>query len=321
MKQFEEIDKEVFRAKLKDLYFKFLLEQFVEKHKADRDSILEKINKIYDKALSLNLTKEQLHSLAISKYKFTFLDHDDTTTDDIIHGTVYGLIALCHGDRKLVQGFINSLSKDYFILIDPSELRINNKKLSNEEELDAKELCAAVASYAKECIKEFSDELSAGLENIVAESNNLVSEQNDEPVNKRSISFEEDIANKKMIFKETSKELSILDYVFNNFLSWIYELPECLQEHILNTEVVKKILEEKEIVEKLYNHQYFLKGFEELLAADKKEVIDETLSREEKVKVSLLLYEEMIDTELRLENNLIQGIILPMDSGGIINWY
>lgn len=127
--------------------------------------------------------------------------------------------------------------------------------------------------------------------------------------------------------KNELTEESELSAFILNFLAWIYELPEWLQEKMLNSAPVRALLGEAEAIEAIYNqNNYLLKQLTNLFTHDKSTSLNDITEDKQSSKVTPTTLEsgntfELVDTTMILQNPQVTGLILPtmaIGSGNIL---
>lgn len=355
-----------FSNKLRDYVVLCLINQYKLKLSLgeidNNDDIVKDISYIFNKALTLKLSHKNLHGISVLRAKFTFLEHGDTTVDDIIHGATYKLIALCNEDKKAIQETISSLYTFRFIL-EQSDLYLvsyNIKYLVDPNEAEA--LCKDVAKLTKECINEFLKELKATgtimTSKELAEhkraldlsttdeeddySNDKIQDETDDEdtkpssidnssqdINQRSISFQElKEENDKNMATSNKKDIKVIDIhsVYNlalqKFLSWINELPEWLQKQVLNSSVVKAIIESIEQNAKIYDKKVDLDIYQQDQISSEEvslRYIEDAIDQKAAVS-EVSTSAELVDTSMILDEQYVSGLILPISGEQVINF-
>lgn len=353
-----------FSNKLRDYVVLCLINQYKIKLSLgqidNNDDIVKDISYIFNKALTLKLSHKNLHGISVLRAKFTFLEHDETTLDDIIHGATYKLIALCNEDKKAIQETISSLYTFRFIL-EQSDLYLvsyNTKYLVDPNEAEI--LCEDVANLTKECIKEFLEELKTTgrimTSKELAENNrrelelSRTDEEDDysddkfedesdedtkpssidnsrQDVNQRSISFQEskeENSKDRTTSNETETKVddynSLLNLVLMKFLFWTKELPEWLQKQILSSSAVKAVIESTEQNAKIYDKKVDLDIYQQDISSEADSFSHIDDAIDQKAYVSEVLSSELVDTNMIFDGNYVSGLILPTSGEQAINF-
>ncbi|MCT4635307.1 MAG: hypothetical protein N4A31_03540 [Rickettsiales bacterium] len=106
--------------------------------------------------------------------------------------------------------------------------------------------------------------------------------------------------------------------------AWIYELPEWMQEQILNSTPIKTIIEETETLAAIYDSsKYVLNHLNNMFTTEKVTNCDYDVVVEQEDKVTFLdsAYRDLVNTTMILEDTQVTGLILPMvdiNSGNIL---
>jgi hypothetical protein len=272
--------------------------------------------------------------------KFNFLSHSGSGADNLIHEVAYILVGLCSGNKELVQRY-------------SSPWRILYSDLNEEKSLDwdhSRALCQDVANLTRECVKDFLYEIknfgkimtSAELEehnnaltaptaeednysddefetysdddklsSTDTSKNNQETQQNDASLSIENDITEEENSNSSEIKADyDSKPNLVLEFI----LSWINELPQWLQDKILDSSPIKSLVESIEQTSAMYDKKSVSDIFtisQSFEASDslQNEVED---NRQEKVKLCDLPSEGAIDMTMIWKEPTVNGWILPM---------
>jgi hypothetical protein len=341
---------------LRDVYAQILIKQCSKKLGSEdiKDEIDLKnyLILIFEKALELKLSQKELEKLESMRVKFSFL-HYGTKADESIHQFLRIFTALRNGDKKAVE----SLVVRWPILDEQGNALSLRRGLDWEY---SKALRDDVANLARECIREFLQELrdtgrvmtSAELaecrlslttldiaeedesySNDEFESDTDTSESNTikdastttdtsvahcaaqgRAASLEVITDEEDSdKTKDIITVETENSSSHLDIALNNLLNWIYELPEWLQEQVLNSAPIKLLIESAEQQAAIYNKNTVANLFAKLLSTDiannSADAVEDNINA--KATVADTSFSESIDTSMILNEPTVTGWILP----------
>jgi hypothetical protein len=101
---------------------------------------------------------------------------------------------------------------------------------------------------------------------------------------------------------------------FEILYNWVYELPEWLQEQILNSTPIRSLFEEAEKTAAIHDSKYIQNQIEKIFIAETTNKSEDiTVDKQsEKVTFAELPSQDLVDTSMILENSQITGLILPI---------
>ncbi len=123
--------------------------------------------------------------------------------------------------------------------------------------------------------------------------------------------------------KNDSDNEAKLSITLLNLLSWIFELPEWLQERILNSTPIRALLEEDESTTAIYESNYILNHLAKMFITGKEGNSGDPTegTQSEKIALAELPSQDLIDTSMILNEPTVPGWILPtvavIGSGGL----
>ena len=327
--------------------------------------LVEYVSAIFQKALGPKLSHRELENIESMHTKFSFLQYHKTSTDNTIHGLSHDLMALCSGDKKKVESFVSP----WPILDEQGNVLSLRRGLDWEY---SKALRDDVANLARECIREFLEELrdtgrimtsaelgeyrlSLATLDMTEEDESYSNDEfesdtdaNDSSTSTKDASTTDNSAahcvvqkraasgattdekdgdkTKDIITVETENSSSHLDIALNNLINWIYELPEWLQEQVLNSAPIKLLIESAEQQAAIYNKNTVASLFAKLLSTDiannSADAVEDDINAKATVADTSLA--ESIDTSMILNEPTVTVWILPtvaIDSGNLFGDY
>lgn len=372
---------------LRDVYAQPLIRQCSKKLGStdikDNSDLKNYIVLIFEKSLELEVSTKELEKLESMRSKFPFLYYHGTKTDNLIHGFLYLFVALCNKNKKVIE----SLVSRWPVLDDQGNVLSLRRGLEWEY---SKALREDVANLAKDCIKEFLQELretgrvmtsaelaehrqsltssdtteeddysndefetetgSASVVTATRATNSQVedshssdeSEANADTSNKPAVEAgaasgsdgdkkieaslstadNEERAQSNNIVSTKTEDNSKPNTLLNHLLSWIYELPEWLQEQLLNSAPVKALIESAEQWDAIYDKKSVGELFAKLLSVDP--VSNSVDATKDNINAKATISEsttESIDTSMILNEPTITGWILPTVAIGSDNLF
>ncbi len=285
-------------------------------------AILDIANNCAQSSTHLSNYNSELFKSIVLKLK----QHYDKDISNILVGYRIHLISKKHSDieNKVFSDFLVATKSNFDNIVDCSHPSVTNQELQKTENSPD-----TGSVNDKENLVTTNSDITH-TDGGAAEGHDSTSSTGDETASQRStfLTGINDADKKKTDSNAAKDDLaedeSYLSVVMFNSLSWIYELPEWMQEQILNSTPIKTIIEETETLAAIYDSsEYVLSHLNNMFATEKATSCDYDVVAKQEDKVTFIdsAYRYLVDTTMILEDTQVTGLILPMvdiNSGNIL---
>ena len=338
------------RSFLRDKFAQYLVKHSFEKlalgEFANVNEVASYITKVFNEALRSKLPPKELRQVEYMHTKFPFLQYHKTQIDMLIHMTTYKFVALCSGDKKEVKSMVcNSQVTDE-----------NGKALNFREELDwehSRALCNDVAELTRECLREFlyefqttgkimlsaelaepgkiiaAEDADEYLDDFEPEDADASSEErpSEDPqkvrIHNNAISYvyDDEAADKSSIIRATTEANSKPYSLLYHLLSWIYELPEYLQDRFFNSAPIIALIESAKQLDAIYDKKVIEQDFagntpSPVITNDSTFITEDKIH--EKIAIANCISAESVDMSMVLKDPIVTVWILPTIGSGVL---